>query len=60
MKVSKKYIPEIDGEYVHIYKPKGDVYNGVDTESFKKGAYYEEWIPNDFSVLKDGNEAGKD
>lgn len=48
-------IPEYDGEFVHIYNPSGDVYNGVKTESFTPGEYYGEWITNDFSVLKDGN-----
>ncbi len=53
---TKRYpIPEIDGEYVNIYQPKGDVYNGVDTPSFKNGKYYDEWITNDFSVIKDGD-----
>ena len=35
MKTSIKYIPEFDGDYIHIYKPGGDIYNGVDTDSFK-------------------------
>ena len=47
-------VPAFDGDYVRIYTPKPDVYRGVDTEHFKSGEYYSEWITNDFSVLRDG------
>ena len=56
MKTKKYPIPEFDGEYVNIYQPKGDIYKGVETPSFETGNYYDEWITNDFSVIKDGDE----
>lgn len=47
--------PYLDGEYVRIYQPYGDTYNGIGTEHFKSGEYYDEWITNDFSIIKDGD-----
>ncbi len=44
------------GEYVPIYKPSPDVYLGEPTESFKPGERYDEWLVNDFSVLRDGDD----
>ena len=41
---------------VDVYKPKRDVYSGEDTQSFKKGISYDHWIPNDFTVIKNGSE----
>ena len=46
-------IPEYDGEFVHIYSPGGDTYEGEDTVNYKHGNYYGEWITNDFSIIKD-------
>ena len=43
--------PVICSEYVNIYKPQPDVYDGIDTVSFKKGETYNEWITNDFTVM---------
>lgn len=56
-KVAEKRIPRPikDGEYIRIYCPLADVYKGPDTESFKNGTRYEVWLPNDFSVMRDGN-----
>ena len=53
---TKRYpIPEFDGEYVNIYSPSGDTYNGISTDSFNNSSFYDEWITNDFSILKDGD-----
>lgn len=49
----KFFIPELDGEYVHVYQPTPDLYQGENTPSFTKGTRYDEWITNDFSVLHD-------
>jgi len=46
-------IPAISGEYVHIYKPKGDIYNGPNSNELKQGKYYKTWIPNDHCFIKD-------
>lgn len=49
-------IPKLDGEYVPIYKPKGAVYLGVDSPSFRHGEFYPTWLTNDFSIIKDKND----
>lgn len=41
------------GNFRNIYTPAPDVYNGPETESFKNGEVYGEWIPNDFTFIKD-------
>lgn len=46
-------IPRIAGDYVHVYKPTGDVFPGPDTEELKTGQYYEEWVPNDHTFVRD-------
>ena len=46
-------IPKIDGDYVHVYKPAGDVFPGPDTVELKAGHYYEEWAPNDHTFVRD-------
>ena len=56
MKNTRFEIPEILGKYINIYSPKEDIYEGEDTNSFKKGQIYKEWITNDFSVIKEENE----
>ena len=52
MKTEKIKVPYIKGEYRNVYIPAGDVYRGIDTEHFKNGNYYGEWITNDFTILK--------
>lgn len=49
-------IPRLAGEYVHVYSPAPDVFQGPDSKLFKAGERYEDWVPNDFSVVrgKDG------
>ena len=56
MNKGKILCPVIDGEYVRIYMPAGDTYRGPDTKSFENGKFYSEWIPNDFSIMRDGKE----
>lgn len=55
MKYKKIPIPSFDSEYIKIYTPSRSVYKGIDTENFKNGEIYDEWITNDFSVLRDGD-----
>lgn len=40
------------GPYVPVFRPEGDVYEGVDTPSFLKGTFYPRWIVNDFSAVR--------
>ncbi|TKG89875.1 hypothetical protein EYV94_24970 [Puteibacter caeruleilacunae] len=46
-------VPEISTEYVHVYRPKGDVFSGPDAENLKEGKYYPEWHSNDHCFIKD-------
>lgn len=45
-------IPYLKSPYTTVYRPGGDVYLGPDTLSFKNSQYYEDWIVNDFTVIK--------
>ena len=49
-------IPYRASEYVRIYAPEPDIYRGVRTAHFEPGKLYENWICNDFSILRDGND----
>lgn len=52
-RVGKNYkTPRISGEYTNVYTPKPDVFPGPDSLCFKAGELYNEWIPNDFTVIK--------
>ena len=46
-------IPEQANEYVWVYKPSGDYFFGPDTENLKEGEWYDEWVPNDHTFVKD-------
>ncbi|MBR6765403.1 MAG: family 43 glycosylhydrolase [Clostridia bacterium] len=50
MKTEKIPFPRINGDFVTVYRPKGDVYKGEDSIYFKKNTYYESWTVNDFSI----------
>jgi hypothetical protein len=47
--------PVVVSDFVKIYTPSADIYNGVDTNNFKHGIKYTEWITNDFSPLLIGD-----
>ena len=47
-------IPYIAGDYVNVYAPEPDVFQGPDSCHFGAGQRYERWVPNDFTVLWDG------
>lgn len=51
--MSRYKIPYLKGAYRQIYTPMPDVYKGLTTKSFKSGKKYNEWIVNDFSIIKD-------
>lgn len=38
--------------YRSVYKPAPDIYRGPETESFKPGEFYKDWIANDFTMIK--------
>ena len=46
--------PRLKGEFITVYRPKGDVYRGLPSFFFTPGSYYESWTVNDFSILNDG------
>lgn len=45
--------PRQAAPYRLIYKPAPSVYLGPDTDSFKTGECYSDWIANDFTLIKD-------
>jgi hypothetical protein len=45
-------VPRIVGDYVTVYRPAGDRFPGPDTTELKAGRWYEEWVPNDHTILK--------
>lgn len=49
----KVYVPKQANAYVWIYKPAGDIFFGPDTKHLKGGQWYNEWIPNDHTFVKD-------
>ncbi len=53
MKSERIPFPELAGDYVTVYYPKGDVYKGEDSLYFKENTYYESWTVNDFSICND-------
>lgn len=36
-----------------MYKPTGDYFFGPDTDYLKEGQWYDEWVPNDHTFVKD-------
>ena len=50
--VTNPLVPVIEGEYVHIYEPQGDVFSGPDTRDLKAGQFYPSWQPNDHCFVK--------
>jgi arabinan endo-1,5-alpha-L-arabinosidase len=53
----KLLIPKQANEFVWVYKPAGDYFFGPDTEYLTEGQWYDEWVPNDHTFVKD--EEGK-
>jgi len=51
----KILIPKQANEYVWIYKPSGDYFFGPDTKHLKEGQWYDDWVPNDHTFVKDEN-----
>ena len=49
---TKIRVPRIEGSYVHIYQPAGDVFPGPDVAGLRAGQYYPEWVPNDHCFIK--------
>ncbi len=48
-------IPSQGGNYIWIYKPEGDFFPGPSTTELKAGEWYDEWVPNDHTFVKDVN-----
>ena len=53
----KVLIPKQSNNFIWIYKPDGDYFFGPDTKHLKEGKWYDEWVPNDHTFVKD--ESGK-
>ena len=52
---SEPMVPRIDGEYINIYQPVGDVFPGPSVGQLVAGKHYEEWVPNDHCFVKDAS-----
>lgn len=48
-------IPIQENNYVHIYQPMGDIFQGPSTKHLKEGEYIDIWRPNDHTIVK-GND----
>lgn len=47
-------VPKIAEEYVTVYRPAPDRYEGPSGHELVKGVWYEDWVPNDHTFIKDG------
>jgi arabinan endo-1,5-alpha-L-arabinosidase len=51
----KVHIPKQANDYVWVYKPSGDTFFGPDTKHLKAGQWYDEWVANDHTFVKDAD-----
>lgn len=49
------FFPRQANEYVWIYQPAGDYFFGPDTENLKEGEWYDDWVANDHTFVKDAD-----
>lgn len=49
----RKVVPRMKRAYRNMYAPQPDIYRGPATPCFQPGGRYEDWIPNDFTFIKD-------
>jgi len=47
------YVPTQENDFKWVYKPAGDYFFGPDTEYLKEGQWYDEWVANDHTFVKD-------
>ncbi|MHB0959323.1 MAG: family 43 glycosylhydrolase [Pirellulaceae bacterium] len=47
--------PRLNGEYTHIYKPAGDTFPGPSTDGLEAGRYYDEWMANDHTFVRNSS-----
>jgi hypothetical protein len=45
-------IPVVEGGFVPVYAPRGDLFSGPDTQDLKAGVFYDAWQPNDHCFVK--------
>ena len=46
-------VPRIAGDYVHVYKPEGDIFPGPNAAELIADQLYEDWVPNDHCFAQD-------
>ena len=49
--MDKCKIPRINSDYITIYHPVGNRYDGPDGKELKSGMWYDCWVPNDHTVI---------
>jgi arabinan endo-1,5-alpha-L-arabinosidase len=45
-------VPRIVGEYTTVYRPTGQRFPGPSTAELEAGRRYEDWVPNDHTLIK--------
>ena len=55
MNDKKVKVPVIDEDYVNVYRPAGQTYQGPDGKELYHGQYYAEWVPNDHAFIRANN-----
>jgi len=46
-------VPVQENKFIWIYNPKGDNYPGPTTQQLAAGKFYDVWVPNDHTFVKD-------
>jgi len=52
----KKQVPVQENNFIWIYKPQGDIFPGPSTTQLEAGKYYDDWVPNDHTFVKDAED----
>ena len=46
-------VPVQKNKFTWIYKPQGDIFTGPSTQQLEAGKFYNDWVPNDHTFIKD-------
>ena len=52
----KGQVPVQENNFIWIYKPQGDIFPGPSTTQLEAGKYYDDWVPNDHTFVKDAED----
>ena len=51
----KVLVPSQAENYVWVYKPAGDTFSGPSSTELEAGVWYDEWVPNDHTFIKNSD-----